>query len=91
MYNTRLDFSEGPDIVELNLFNHDRDWLYLAKDLGIPLSIEEFDNLSRRRIFRLTTIQERKLQEMKNHQDDMTKKEKAKQEAEARRQARTVK
>ena len=62
MCNFGFGFSESPERVNVNLLRHDQDWLYLVKDLGVPLSINEFDNLSRRRISRIISIQEKRLE-----------------------------
>ena len=62
MFYFRFGFSESPDRVGINLFNHERDWIYLTKDLGIHMPLSEFDNLSRKRISRIITIQEKKLE-----------------------------
>lgn len=42
--------------------NHERDWIYLTKDLGLRMTLGEFDSLSRKRISRLIKIMEAKTQ-----------------------------
>ena len=55
-------FSKSPADVGVNLINHDRDWLYLTKDLGVSIPLWEYDSLSRKRISRLITLQEKRLE-----------------------------
>ena len=68
-------FSESPERVGINLINHERDWIYLTKDLGINMSLEEFDSLTRKRISRIIHIQEKKIEqenEIKKKGEDIT-------------------
>ena len=58
-----VGFSESPERVGINLLNHERDWIYLTKDLGINMTLKEFDSLSRKRISRIISIQEKKLEQ----------------------------
>ena len=83
MFYCQLGFSESPERVGINLLNHERDWLYLVKDLGVPISLSEFDNLSRKRISRIIGIQEKRLEKEAE--------EKRRQLKEAERKANKVK
>lgn len=79
MFYFRFGFSESPERIGINLVNHERDWIYLTKDLGINMTLGEFDSLSRKRISRIISIQEKKLE----HENEI----KQKQLKEAERQA----
>ena len=83
MFYCKLGFSESPERVGVNLINHERDWLYLVKDLGVPITLTEFDNLSRKRISRLIAVQEKRLEKEAE--------EKKRQLKEAERKANRVK
>ena len=63
MLSFGVGFSESPERVGINLLNHERDWIYLTKDLGINMTLKEFDSLSRKRISRIISIQEKKLEQ----------------------------
>lgn len=75
-------FSESPERVGINLVNHERDWIYLTKDLGINMSLEEFDSLTRKRISRIIHIQEKKIEQ----ENEIKKKQYEEAERRARRQ-----
>lgn len=55
------------------MVNHDRDWLYLTKDLGVPLPLWEYDLLSRKRISRIMKIQEKRLEQEKEMKEQQVK------------------
>ena len=83
MLYCKSGFSESPERVGINLLNHERDWLYLVKDLGVPIPLSEFDNMSRKRISRIIAIQEKRLEKEAE--------EKKRQLKEAERRANKVK
>lgn len=54
---------------------HDADYLALTQDLGVKMSLEEFDNLTERRIHRIMVSQDKRLKERERIMKEQKEKE----------------
>lgn len=84
-------FPKGLQSRQQRIEAHDALYLQMVLDLKIPISIEEFDNMSKARIYRLMETQSNRLEERekaeKARQDKIQKEQRSKELRDRARQA----
>ena len=74
MYRSAVGFSKSLQSYELKQRRHDEKYLCMTIDYKIPISIEEFDKLTEKRIDRMIEIQRERM-ELQNRRMDEERRE----------------